>query len=76
LDASALIGPRAYGRVDPATCAETTPFTCAVTEDKGVLGVTRPDTGVYCLTVPGVDPATIPLTATVDLTGTSNWPGA
>ncbi len=75
LDSTALIGPRAYGRVSPDSCAITTPFACTVSKSKGVSGVTRPNTGLYCITVTGVDPTSFPLIATVDWLNTLDAEG-
>lgn len=66
LDSSLLVGPRAYGRVNPASCAATAPFACSADDAKGVSGVRRPVTGAYCISVPGVDRSSIPLVASVD----------
>jgi len=72
LNSSSLVGPRAYGRIDPGGCAAGAyPQVCTVTSAKNVTSVTRIDPGIYCITVPGGSPLSVPLIATVDVAGTA-----
>lgn len=68
-------GPRAYGHV---TCARTPPFACTLNtlkDAKGVIAVTNPAKGAYCISVPGVDGSRVPLVAAVDYHDTTSPPG-
>jgi hypothetical protein len=60
---------RAYARVDPDTCTGT-PTTCTPEQSKGISGVTRIDTGVYCVTAPAINSNVTPAAVTVDWSGT------
>ena len=57
---------RAYARV-PAFCTTN----CEFDQAKGVTGVTRTESGTYCVTVPGITPSATPASVTVDAFGTN-----
>jgi hypothetical protein len=59
-DASAYIGPRAYGRV--AANGD-------LSRSKGVAGVGNPSPGVFCLSLTDLDPATSPIIVSGDFAG-------
>ena len=59
-DSSAYIGPRSYGHVDA---------TAALSRSKGVADVGNPSPGIFCLDLPGLDPATAPLIVGADFAG-------
>lgn len=47
-------GGRAYGYVDPASCAGGPPAVCAVAKGKNIVAVENPAVGIYCITVGGI----------------------
>jgi hypothetical protein len=53
---------RAYGRIAADPCSPN----CALTESKGISSVTRPTTGFYCVSVPGIDSHQVAAAVTVD----------
>jgi hypothetical protein len=61
---------RAYARVNPLGCTGT-PGTCTPAQSKGVSSVTRDDTGLYCVTAPGIDSDEVPAAVTVDWSATN-----
>jgi hypothetical protein len=67
-------GASAYAYVTPGSCTGT-PGECTVTQSKGISSVTREDTGLYCVTAPGIDPTTTPAAVTVDWSSTSSPEG-
>jgi hypothetical protein len=56
---------RAYAVVHHV-CSGGTPAICAISQSKGVSGVTRASTGRYCVTAPGIDAEETPAAVTVD----------
>jgi hypothetical protein len=56
---------RAYASVNPGSCTGT-PGTCQAAKSKGISSVTRPGTGVYCVTAPGINASVTPAAVTVD----------
>jgi hypothetical protein len=65
---------RAYARVNH-TCSGGPPAVCDLQSAKGISKATRPSTGLYCVTAPGLDPAQLPAAATVDWSQTSDPEG-
>jgi hypothetical protein len=57
---------RAYGHVIAGDCAGGPPATCPLDRSKGVASVTSPQTGIYCIQVPGVDSRNTAMVASPD----------
>ena len=55
---------RAYATVTPHASSPCAP-TCAISDDKGVTGVTRDTQGFYCVTAPGIGPNEVSASVTV-----------
>ena len=65
---------RAYALVNPA-CVGGPPEICPFERAKGISAVTRIATGVYCITAPGIDSASVPSAATVHWNNTAGDEG-
>ena len=65
---------RAYASVG-SNCSGPLPPACPFNHAKGVSSVVRFTTGVYCITVPGISPSSVPSTAAVDWGATSDPEG-
>lgn len=65
---------RAFADVKDATFYACSP-NCSVVQSKGVTNVTNISTGRYCVTVPGISPASVAAAVTVDYewSGLGNW---
>lgn len=61
---------RAYAAVNPVFCTGT-PGTCDPSQSKGVSSVTREQTGIYCVTAPGIDPNITSAVVSVEWNGTA-----
>jgi hypothetical protein len=55
---------RAYAAVT-TSCSGAPPAVCSINRAKGVTAVTRPSTGQYCVTVPGIDSPSVAAAVTV-----------
>jgi hypothetical protein len=66
---------RAFGTVDPGTCAGGPPAPCSVSKAKGISSVTRINPGIYCVVATGVDPATTTAIVGVDWSSTAGPEG-
>jgi hypothetical protein len=60
---------RAYANVLSHAFMPCSPA-CSFNRSKGIAGVTHPFVGVYCVNAPGIDPASVPAAATVELADT------
>jgi hypothetical protein len=65
---------RAYASVKNSAFFPCSP-NCTVERSKGVTNVYNPSTGRYCVTVPGISPASVPAAVTLEYanTGLGNW---
>ena len=63
---------RAYALVNKY-CGGGPPQVCPIYNSKGITEVTRPSTGLYCITAPGIDAAQTPAVASANYSSL-NWP--